>query len=199
MEDDSWIRSMIIVIVILCVIGGFALTISVDIGDSDDQDDGSNDGSGDDDQGDVIQIGDYVPVSMGTSITFFEYSGETMEYEMLVDDMIEGSEVISTWGHETYLLMSDGNTLTIYCHRDAYSTGMGVGGNIVAVRLNGVQGCEDGLWAAEIINHSLGYNGIEESLENALGDLDRIGPYGGSTCTYMGDQYSSMTIAFKYG
>jgi hypothetical protein len=65
----------------------------------------------------------------------------------------------------------------------------------VAVRLNGVAGYPDGLWASKIVNYTLGYGGIVESFANALGDANETG-YGSSHCTYGGDQYSEMTLAF---
>jgi hypothetical protein len=129
------------------------------------------------------------------SITIYEQSGEIAQYSFSVYSLMHGGGYFHTWGWERYEISSDNTNVTIKCFRDAQFNGTRVGNNIVAVRLNGVAGYPDGLWASKIVNYTLGYGGIVESFANALGDANETG-YGSSHCTYGGDQYSEMTLAF---
>lgn len=173
------------VVIMICLIGmvvGATLSLSV----VPEEDDGVH-----------FQSGELVGLKNGTSVTVFEKSGDVLQYTMTIEQLEGQGSEFYTWGYEIYSITSDGENLTIKCYRNAYYDGTQVGNNIVAVRLNGVPGFDDGIWASDIVNFTLGYNGIEESLENALGPDSRIGPYGDSTCTYLGDQYSSITLAFR--
>ena len=58
-------------------------------------------------------------------------------------------------------------------------------------------GYPEGLWASFIEEITLGYNGIGESAENALGPASQIGPYKQSFCTYLGDQHSELVLGFS--
>jgi hypothetical protein len=129
------------------------------------------------------------------SITIYEQSGEIAQYSFSVYSLMHGGGYFNTWGHERYEVSSDGTNITIKCFRDAQFNGTRVGDNIVAVRLDGVPGYPDGLWASKIVNYTLGYGGIADSVANALGDANEIG-YANSYCTYGGDQQCEMTLAF---
>ena len=186
--DETRFRliAIAVCIIVLIVVGAIMILVTGDQG-QESQDEGGG-----------LQAGDLVGIDNGTSVTVFEQSGEVSPYTISIEDLEnDGYELVTTWGHETYLFMIDGDNLVIFCYRNAYSEGLAVGNNIVAVRLNGVPGYENGIWATDIVNYSLGYNGIEESLQNALGSASKIGPYNDSLCTYLGDQYSFITLAFR--
>jgi len=134
-------------------------------------------------------------VSGQPSVTFYEASGGVFDYTFSASSLMHGGGYFYTWGHERYDVSSDGTNVTVKCVRDDYLSGFSVGNNIVAVRLNGIAGHPDDLWASKVVNYTLGYNGISDSVLNALGDANEVG-YGNSTCTYLGDQYSEITLAF---
>jgi PKD repeat protein len=141
-----------------------------------------------------------VPVSEGMSITIYEQTGAVQSYTFDVADLMTVGGTFATIAMESeiYTISSDGTYLTIHCYRVPPSPGSGTstGNNIVAVRLDGVAGYEDGIWASMIVNYTIGVGGIEDSLENALGPVDQIGPYGDSLCTYLGDYDSEVILAF---
>jgi hypothetical protein len=183
-------KNFYLIALVICLIGMAAVAAIIVLGD----DGGGTEG---DDSGD-LQAGEPIGMSNGTSVTVFEQSGDVLMYTITIEQLGgQGYELVTTWGHEIYLFTTDGDNFIILCYRDAYSEGRAVGNNIVAVRLNGVPGYDNGIWASDIVNYSLGYNGIEESLENALGPDSKIGPYEDSLCTYAGDQYSLITLAFR--
>jgi len=64
------------------------------------------------------------------------------------------------------------------------------------VRLDGVLEHPEGVWASRIINYTLGYNGIEASINNALGPDTQLGPYQDRIATCLGDQLSDMILGF---
>ncbi len=144
--------------------------------------------------------GDVVAVSEGVSITIYEQTGTVHSYTFDVADLMTVGGTFATVAMESeiYTISSDGTFLTIHCYRVPPSPGSGTstGNNIVAVRLDGVVGHEDGIWASMIVNYTIGVGGIEDSLENALGPVDQIGPYGDSLCTYLGDYDSEIVLGF---
>ncbi len=139
-------------------------------------------------------------VSNGTSVTVFEQTGEVYSHTFSVDELMTtgGSFTTVAMLLEEYLITSDGVFLTVHCYRDPLYPipGTGTGNNIVAVRLDGVPGYPDGLWASVIVDYTIGTDGIEESRWNALGPSDQLGPYGDSLCTYMGDHDSELVLGF---
>ena len=144
--------------------------------------------------------GDVVSVSEGMSITIFEQTGAVYSYTFDVDDLMTVGCTFTTIAmiSETYTITSDGTYLTIHCYRVPPSPGSGTatGNNIVAVRLDGVPGFEDGIWASIIVDYTIGEGGIEDSVWNALGPADQVGPYGDSLCTYLGDYDSEIVLGF---
>jgi len=86
--------------------------------------------------------------------------------------------------------------LDIHCFRANHLSGDAVGNNSAAVRLDGVLEHPEDIWASRIINYTLGYNGIEASINNALGPDTQLGPYQDRLATLLGDQSSDMTLGF---
>jgi hypothetical protein len=141
-----------------------------------------------------------VPASAGTSVTVFEMTGWLVEHTYDISTLMGGGGMFWTaamW-MEMYTVTSDGNFVTIHCYRDPpyYCTGFAVGNNIVAVRLNGVPDHPEGLWASVVMSYTIGVEGTAESVYNALGPVDQLGPYANSPCTYLGDFDSEMTLGF---
>ncbi len=141
-----------------------------------------------------------VHVSQGTSVTVWEATGWQTAYTYTVEQLTAGVS-FSTYGHEDYYVSTDGTYLTIKCNRwwtpypdpDPIATG----NNICAVLLSGVPEYPDGLWAKSVVSYQIGAHGAAESLPNALGPVNQIGPYGNATCTFLGDGWSQMTLAFS--
>jgi hypothetical protein len=142
-----------------------------------------------------------VPVSAGTSVTVWEMSGEYSVWTIGVEQLMTTGFYGWTWGHEDYVITSDGVSLNIWCDRwwtsipypcEAVSTG----NNIVAAQLNGVPDYPDGLWASVVVDYSLGLYGSSASIANALGPVDQLGPYRNSPCSYIGDGVSTLTLGF---
>lgn len=138
-----------------------------------------------------------IPVSAGTSVTVFEKTGSIFQHTYAISVLMGSGGTFSTNAAEYYTVTSDGIYVTIHCWSPEYRTGHAVGSNIVAVRLNGVPEYPEGLWASFIEEVTLGYNGIGESAENALGPASQIGPYAQSFCTYLGDQHSEIVVGFS--
>ncbi|MBU7013107.1 MAG: thrombospondin type 3 repeat-containing protein [Theionarchaea archaeon] len=138
--------------------------------------------------------GSMIPVSSGTSVTVYEQTGAILQYTYTVPVLMGSGGTFLTGATEYYTVTSDGTYVIIHCWIDR--TGGSVGSNIVAVRLNGVPGYPEGIWASFIEDITLGYNGIGESAANALGPASQIGPYGQSYCTYLGDQHSEIVVGF---
>jgi hypothetical protein len=141
-----------------------------------------------------------IPVSSGVSVTVYEQTGEVGEYTFLEDVLMADGGTFSTLAilSENYVATSDGVYVTISCERIPPEPleGVDTGNNIVAAKLNGVRGYPDGIWASAIVGYVIGTGGVEESIWNAIGAVDQVGPYGGSQCTYLGDYYSEITLAF---
>jgi hypothetical protein len=138
-----------------------------------------------------------IPVSSGTSVTVFEQTGGISQYTYSVSVLMGTGGTFSTSAAEYYTVISDGMYVIIRCWSPRYRSGHSVGSNIVAARLNGVSGYPEGLWATSAEGYTMGYNGIAESVENALGPSDQIGPYAQSHCTYLGDQHSEIILSFS--
>lgn len=138
-----------------------------------------------------------IPVTDGTSVTVYEQTGGIFPHEYSVTTLLGRGGAFNTIANEQYSVSSDGTHVKIHCYSPRYRGGLNVGSNIVAVRLNGVPGFPEGLWASSIQGLTLGYNGIEESAVNALGPDDQIGPYLNSHCTYLGDQHSEIIVEFS--
>lgn len=139
---------------------------------------------------------DFIPVSSGNYVTIYEQTGDTCTYTFRVVDLIEMGCNFDTGAAEYYNVTSDGNYLRIQCFRNSPLSGTAVANNIVAVKLSGVPSFPEGLWASIIVNYTLGYEGLEESIFNALGPDTQIGPYSNLICTYLGDQYSEIVLGF---
>jgi hypothetical protein len=143
-----------------------------------------------------------VPVSSGSSVTVWEQSGEIKSYTFSIDAITSPNEgSFWTWGHEDYYISTDGVYLTIKCNRywtpypDPHPW-MSVGNNIVAVRLDGGAGYPDGLWAGIVVDYQLGEYGTADSVYNALGSVDQLGPFENAQPTWLGDSWSRMTLGF---
>jgi len=150
----------------------------------------------------VYAPGTCVPITDGTSVTIYEQSGEVYAHTFTVQELITTGASFSTIAklYETYYIsVLNGEHLVIECYREPPypTTGTGTGNNIVAVRLDGVAGHADGLWATVMVSYVTGTGGIAESRWNALGPADQIGPYGDSLCTYLGDYYSNIVVGWS--
>lgn len=147
--------------------------------------------------------GTVIDVNQGTSVTVFEMTGWIEGHDFGLETLMStgGTFYTVAMNEERYTVTSDGKYVTINGFRDPPypCNGAAVGGNIVAVRLNGVPGYEEGLWASVIVELVLGTEGTAESAVNALGPVDQVGPYLDSPCTYLGDYNSSMTLGFTAG
>jgi len=138
-----------------------------------------------------------IPVSSGTNVTVYEQTSAVYRHTFSVSVLMGTGGIFHTGAKEYFNVTSDGVYLNIHCLRTKWLSGFAVGNNIVAVKLNGVPGYPNGLWATEVINQTLGYNGIAESRFNALGNDTAVGPFAGSLCTYMGDQNSELVLGFS--
>ncbi len=137
-----------------------------------------------DDNGEDSQV---VKISDGTSINVYERTGSTNEYTFTISTLMGEGGLFSTGASESYKITSDGTYLKVECWRPEDSDR---GHNLVAVRLNGVSGYSEGLWATNIVEYSLGSDGDEDFNNNCLGnDM--------STWTQLGDVYSSITLSFS--
>lgn len=121
---------------------------------------------------------DFIPFSNASSVTVYEQTGDVYAHTFLVTTLIEKGYVFATDADEWFILMSDGEYLRIVCFRANRLSGDAVGNNIVAVRLDGVADRPEGVWASKVVNYTLGYSGIEESVANALGPNTQLGPLG---------------------
>jgi hypothetical protein len=130
-------------------------------------------------------------------VTVYEQTGEVAAYNFSVREIIDRGCAFTTGADESYSLTSEGNYLDIQCFRANHLSGDAVGNNIVAVRLDGVLEHPEGIWASRIINHTLGYNGIEASINNALGPDTQLGPYQDRLATLLGDQSSDLILGFS--
>ena len=141
-----------------------------------------------------------VPVSSGASVTIWEHTGSLQEHTFLVSDIMAGAANFSTRAaiSEEYSITSDGTSLAVYCYKvpPFPMEGIGTGNNIVAVRLDGVSGFPNGLYASVIVGYSVGVGGVEESRFNALGPETQLGPYMDLTYTSMGDYGSELVLGF---
>ncbi|MEW5936568.1 MAG: PKD domain-containing protein [Candidatus Thermoplasmatota archaeon] len=129
-----------------------------------------------------------VPVSNGTSVTIYERTTDWLIYTFDVSTLTTTGATFDTLADEHYTITSDGTYLTINCYRP--TTAGGVGHNIAAVRLDGVPGYPDGIYASMIISYTLGMDGDAESRFNALGgDI--------TTHTCLGDLESEIVLGFS--
>jgi hypothetical protein len=142
------------------------------------------------------------------SITVYERTGFVLPFAFIIDDSRLGKNpsfgsgsydfVFPPYGteiYDVYLSNFDGTAnpegmyLTIDCIRPEHDTGFGAGHNIDAVSLDFADGTH--LWATIVTTYLLGYNQTITYAQptNALGELD-------DQPTYMGDQFSSLTLGF---
>jgi hypothetical protein len=142
-----------------------------------------------------------IPVSSGTTLTIYEATYWAQAYSFSVSAVLSTGVEFSTDAilSEDYSVTSDGDYVRIecYCVPPAPRTGTETGSNVVAVRLDGVPGYPEGLWASEVVGYSTGLGGIEESVVNALGPASQEGPYLDSLCTYLGDYSSEIVLGFS--
>jgi parallel beta-helix repeat protein len=143
---------------------------------------------------------DLIAVSEGSSVTIYEQTGGVYSHSFSVEELMTAGGTFTTAAMllEEYTVTSEGDYLTIHCYRNPPypMNGTGTGNNIVAVRLDGVDGYPDGLWASVIVGYTMGVAGIEESRWNALGPADQVGPFADSLCTYLGDYDSELVLGF---
>ena len=137
-----------------------------------------------------------IPLSSGSFVMVYEQTGEVAAHNFSVRKVMDRGCVFTTDADEWYFLTSEGDYLEIHCFRANRLSGDAVGSNIVAVRLDGALEHPEGIWASRVINYTLGYNGIEASLNNALGPDTQLGPYQGRIATFLGDQLSDMILGF---
>jgi hypothetical protein len=148
-------------------------------------------------QGPVVESeDDFIPLSSGSFVIIYEQTGEVTAHNFSVSEIVDRGCVFTTDANEWYFLTSEGDYLDIHCFRANRLSGGAVGNNIVAVRLDGVPEHPEGIWASRIINYTLGYNGIEDSINNALGPDTQLGPYQDRLATLLGDQLSDMILGF---
>jgi hypothetical protein len=147
--------------------------------------------------------GRQVNVSEATSVTVYEMTGWMGQETFDIYTLMHGGGMFWTVAmlEEKYTVTSDGNYLTIHCYRNPPypCSGTGVGNNIAAVKLNGVLGYEEGIWASFIVDYTIGTEGTAESRFNALGNDTQLGPYLNSPCTYLGDYDSELVLGFSTG
>ena len=140
-----------------------------------------------------------LPFSHGSTVTVYEWSNYWVnspvpthqvwtyrEWTFNVDQVINTGVTFITPDGETYTLTSDGTTLRIDCSRASASD---VGHNIACVRLDDVNGYPTGVWVKNVETYSLGSEGIETTLYNAVGNTF-------STYTELGDGFSSISLSF---
>jgi hypothetical protein len=134
-------------------------------------------------------------------LTIYEATYWAQAYSFAVSAVVSSGVEFSTDAilSEDYSITSDGDYVRIecYCVPPAPRTGTETGGNIVAVRLDGVPGYPAGIWASLVVGYRTGLGGIEESVVNALGPASQEGPYLDSLCTYLGDYSSEIVLGFS--
>ncbi|HEX7392877.1 MAG TPA: hypothetical protein VF374_08020 [Thermoplasmata archaeon] len=149
-----------------------------------------------------VPLDEVIPVSSGTTVTIWEQTTNITERVFQVSDVMGTGVSFFTVAtvSEIYSVTSDGTYLTIYCYKvpPEPMTGIGTGNNIVAVRLDGVQGHPEGLYASIIVSYVVGVGGVEESRWNALGPETQVGPYMDLPYTALGDYGSEMVLGFEF-
>lgn len=161
---------------------------------------------------------DIIPVSSGASLTVYEQTGSIYEYTYPVVSLLAGGGEFVTGAGEKYNISSDGTYLTVHCfhHKSVldgveefyeggklsslpYRKELGCrpGNNIVAVKLNGIPGFPDGLWASTVISYSLGENGNADAKINTLGDAIIDGDDEGKYCASFGEGHSNVVLGFS--
>ena len=160
-----------------------------------------------------------IPVSSGTSITVYEQTGGIYECTYPVAFLLAGREEFVTNAGEKYTISSDGTYLTVHCFHNKSVLDEGIeyfpvpksaslpfavemvgassGNNIVGVRLDGVPGYSDGLWASFIVSYYLGNNSIPDSRMNALGNASISGDHKLRYCTSLGRGHSEIVYGFS--
>ena len=141
-----------------------------------------------------------VPLSGGATVTVFEATDGIEERTFSLADVLAGVIFWTTAQlYERYTLTVEEDALNISCYREPPypCSGVATGNNIVAVRLDGVLGFPDGIWASVIVKYQIGVGGIEESRFNALGPDTQIGPALDTYSTYLGDYGSWIVLGFS--
>jgi len=159
-----------------------------------------------------------IPVSSGTSLTLYEQTGSIYEYTYPIFSLLSGGREFVTGAGERYNISSDGTYLKVDCFHhgsvldsveEFYAGGKistlpfrkriggRAGNNIVAVKLNGVPGFPDGLWASSVIAYSLGENGNADARVNTLGDAIIEEDDGGRYCSSFGEGHSNIILGFS--
>ena len=167
----------------------------------------------------AYQEEELIPVLSGTSLTVYEQTGSIFEFTFPVASLMNSSVEFITGAGEKYTITSDGTYLIIHCFHDSSVldekkdycitgersllpfTGKRAasrpGNNIVGVRLDGVDGFPDGLWASLIIYSSLGDHGTAHSKINSLGDARICGGNTFKYCTSLGFGHSEIAYGFS--
>jgi len=161
---------------------------------------------------------DVIPVASGTSVTVYEQTGSIYEYTYPVFSLLAGGGEFITGAGEKYKITSDGTYLAVHCfhHKSVLDRGEELyaggrisnlpfrkrigcrpGNNIVAVKLDGVPGFPEGLWASSVISYSLGENGIAAAKDNTLGDVIIEEDGEGSYCAALGEGNSNIVLGFS--
>jgi len=161
---------------------------------------------------------DIIPVSSGTSVTVYEQTGSIYEYTYPVFSLLTGGGEFITGAGEKYKISSDGTNLTVHCfhHRSVLDGGEELyaggristlpfrerigcrpGNNIVAVKLDGVPGFPEGLWASSVVSYSLGENGNAAAKVNTLGDVIIEEDDEGFYCAALGEGNSNIVLGFS--
>lgn len=145
------------------------------------------------------------PGIFAPAITVYEQSGEITTHEVGFEALSgKGAPLFPTSAGENYWISFEGESkypdhyparIKITC--DAAGTGQGEasGGNIVAVKIHG-GGLSKDIWASEVVSYKLGAGGIAESVNNALGDDQKTGPYKKAKCTFLGNGKSELVLGF---
>jgi len=137
-----------------------------------------------------------VPVNAATKLIIYEQTGDVYGYVFGVPSVAAAPREFFTPAGEKYTVSLTGFYLKIKSYRDR-GLASPVGGNIVAVKLDGLLGFPNGLWASSVASYKLGDKGVAGSALNALGSDSARGPYDGAYGTYLGDGDSEIVLGFS--
>lgn len=132
-----------------------------------------------------------------STVTIYEQTTQVIKHTYSLQTLMSKGASFCTKAREKYKIsVVNGKYLKIDCYRPTVYSGMAVGHNIAAVKLDGVKGYPGSVWANKIVSYSLGVNGIAKSVKNALGPLSQTGPYKNALSTYLGDLDSQLILDF---
>jgi hypothetical protein len=129
-----------------------------------------------------------IDVSAATDVTICERTTVPLYYTFDIATIMGSGGTFSTIAEEYYTVTSGGTYLKIHCYRP--TTVGGVGNNIAAARLNGVPGFPDGIYASIVVDYTLGVDGTDATITNALGN--NIYNH-----TSVGDYHSEIILGFE--